>query len=86
MVNEIACEVGFGRVGLPAQLRPGVRRQCETELLTRDAWKGATHRVLLPAVAFMIAAIVVPLGWPSSAITMACLEFERDVAARAVIA
>src|SRR4029077_5473369 len=37
-------------------------------------------------VAFVIAAIVAPLGWLSSAITIACLEFERGVAARAVVA
>src|SRR5262245_38044109 len=36
-------------------------------------------------VAFMIPAIVVPLGWLSSAITVACLEFERGVTARTVV-
>jgi hypothetical protein len=36
-------------------------------------------------VAFMIAAIVAPLGWLSSAITVARLEFERGVAVRAVV-
>ena len=33
----------------------------------------------------MIAAIVVPVGWLNSAMTVACLEFERGIAARAVI-
>src|SRR5689334_23251407 len=36
-------------------------------------------------VAFMIAAIVAPLGWLSSAITVACLEFERGVGVRAIV-
>jgi hypothetical protein len=43
----------------------------------------AADRVLLPAVAFMIVAIVAPLGWLSSAITVACLEVARGGATRA---
>ena len=37
-------------------------------------------------VAFMMAAIVAPLGWLSSAITFSCLEFDRVVRSGFVVA
>src|SRR5262249_50847114 len=48
---RLSCAPGHG---LGGSVRPS--------FLRRDACKGATNRVLLPAVAFMIAAIVVPLA------------------------
>ncbi len=59
--------------------------ESETEFLSHDTREEATHRVLLPAVAFVIAAIVAPLA--GSARNHGCLlGFERGVAARAVVA
>ena len=58
----------------------------ETELLAHDAREEAAHRVLLPAGYLRDRGNCRSLGWLSSAITVACLEFERGVVARAVVA
>src|SRR6516162_5159011 len=67
---------------------PSVFSECNARpnfLRTTPAKNPRTECCCQP-VAFMIAAIVVPVGCLSNASTVACLEFGRIVAARAVIA
>src|SRR5262249_59676246 len=61
---------------------PSILSDCNVRpsfLRTTPAKKPRTECRCQPGV-FMIAAIVVPLGWLRSARTVACLEFERGVA------
>ena len=51
-----------------------LRAQIKAELLAHHAGKEASDRVLLPMVARMMAAIVVPSVRPSIASTRACFE------------
>jgi hypothetical protein len=58
---------------------PSIFSDCSVRpsfLRTTPAKKPRTECCCQP-VEFMIAAIVVPFGWLSSAMTVACLEFER---------
>src|SRR5262249_27293491 len=66
---------------------PSVFSDCSVRpsfLRTTPVRKPRTECCCQP-VAFMIPAIVIPLGWLSSAITVVCLEFERGVTERTVV-
>ena len=52
-------------------------QECQAELFAHHPRKEAADRVLLPTVAFMMAAIVVPLGCLSRARTASCLVSPR---------
>jgi hypothetical protein len=55
-----------------------LRDQRQPQLLSHRAREEAAHRVLLPPVSFMIAAIVAPWGRLNIAITLAYLEAARE--------
>src|ERR1700737_4781044 len=56
-----------------------LRHQGQAELLVDHTCEEAAHRVLLPAVAFMMAAIVAPGRRWSMSITRACFDMREAV-------